>query len=86
MTPSQTDGGKPYQNARVERINGILKHEYSLIKNFENIHTLRAAVAQAIHTYNTQRLRTSLGFITPYMAHLNDNHYHIVNKKPVNAI
>lgn len=86
MTPSQTDGGKPYQNAKVERINGILKHEYSLIKNFENIHILRAAVAQAIYTYNHQRLHTSLGFITPHMAHLNDNHYHILNKKSVNAI
>lgn len=86
MTPSQTDGGKPYQNARAERINGILKHEYSLIKNFENIHLLRAAVAQAIYTYNHQRLHTSLGFITPNMAHENDNQNAILNKKSVNAI
>jgi putative transposase len=86
MTSSQTDGGKPYQNARVERINGILKHEYSLIKNFENIHLLRAAVAQAIYTYNHQRLHTSLRFITPNMAHENDNQNAILNKKSVNAI
>lgn len=73
MTPSQTDGGKPYQNARVERINGILKHEFGLIKNFENIHVLRGAVAEAIYIYNTQRLHTSLGYLTPHIVHHNDN-------------
>lgn len=73
MTPSQTDGGKPYQNARVERINGILKHEFGLVKNFENIHVLRGAVAEAIYIYNTQRLHTSLGYLTPNIVHSNDN-------------
>ena len=73
MTPSQTDGGKPYQNAGVERINGILKHEFGLVKNFENIHVLRGAVAEAIYIYNTQRLHTSLGYLTPNIVHSNDN-------------
>jgi len=73
MTPSQTDGGKPYQNARVERINGILKHEFGLLKNFANIHVLRVAVAEAIYIYNTQRLHTSLGYLTPHIVHHNDN-------------
>jgi transposase InsO family protein len=86
MTPSQTDGGKPYQNARVERINGILKHEFGLMKNFHNIHLLRVAVAQAIYIYNTQRLHTSLGYITPHMAHRNDNHNPKLSSKTVNAI
>lgn len=86
MTPSQTDGGKPYQNARIERINGILKHEFGLKKNFANIHLLRLAVAQAIYIYNTQRLHTSLGYITPHMAHHNDNHKHKSSTKFVNTI
>ena len=73
ITPSQTDGGKPYQNARVERINGILKHEFGLLKNFANIHVLRVAVAEAIYIYNTQRLHTSLGYLTPHIVHHNDN-------------
>lgn len=73
LTPSQTDGGKPYQNARIERINGILKHEFGLLKNFENIHALRVAVAEAIYIYNTQRLHTSLGYLTPHIVHHNDN-------------
>lgn len=73
MTPSMTDGGKPYQNARVERINGILKHEFGLTRNFENIHILRASVAEAIFIYNTQRIHTSLGYKTPDFVHHNDN-------------
>jgi putative transposase len=73
ITPSQTDGGKPYQNARAERINGILKHEFGLLKSFENIHILRVAVAEAIYIYNTQRLHTSLGYLTPHIVHHNDN-------------
>ena len=68
-----TDGGKPYQNARVERINAILKHEFGLTKNFENIHILRAAVAEAIFIYNSQRIHTSLGYLTPDFVHHNDN-------------
>jgi putative transposase len=73
MTPSQTDGGKPYQNARIERINGILKHEFGLLKKFANIHLLKIAVAQAIYIYNNLRLHTSLGYLTPNRVHHNKN-------------
>ena len=73
LTPSMTDGGKPYQNARMERINGILKHEFGLHRNFENIHILRVAVAEAIFIYNAHRIHTSLGYLTPDFVHHNDN-------------
>ncbi len=86
ITPSMTDGGKPYQNARVERINGILKHEFGLIRNFENIHILRACVAEAIFIYNTQRLHTSLGYLTPDFVHQNDNKISSITIKSVNQI
>jgi transposase InsO family protein len=86
MTPSMTDGGKPYQNARVERINGILKHEFGLVRNFENIHILRASVAEAIFIYNTQRLHTSLGYLTPDFVHQNDNKISSTTIKSVNLI
>ena len=86
MTPSMTDGGKSYQNARVERINAILKHEFGLIKNFENIHILRAAVAEAIFIYNTQRIHTSLGYLTPDFVHHNDNKSSLSTLKSVNLI
>lgn len=52
MTPSQIDVEKSYQNARVEKINCILKYEFGLFKNFENINTLRLVAAEVIHIYN----------------------------------
>ena len=86
LTPSMTDGGKPYQNARTERINGILKHEFGLIRNFENIHILRVAVAEAIFIYNSQRIHTSLGYLTPDFVHHNDNKSTSATIKSVNRI
>lgn len=86
LTASMTDGGKPYQNARIERINGILKHEFGLIRNFENIDILRSAVAEAIFIYNTQRIHTSLGYLTPDFVHHNDNKSTFLTIKSVNLI
>lgn len=86
MTSSMTDGGKPYQNARVERINGILKHEFGLKKDFENIHILRAAVAEAIYIYNNERVHTSLAYLTPNIVHQNDNKTQKLTIKSVNLI
>ena len=86
MTASMTDGRKPYQNAKVERINGILKHELGLLHGAQNINVLREKVAEAIHIYNAQRLHTSLGYITPNAVHHNDNNIHITNNKSVNRI
>ena len=54
-------------------INGILKHEFGLLKNFKDIHILRAALANAIYIYNNQRLHTSLGYLTPDEVHANAN-------------
>lgn len=86
MTASMTDGGKPYQNAKVERINGILKHELGLEGSFENMHVLRVAVAQAIHIYNFQRVHASLKYLTPNIVHHNDNYQIKINKNSVNHI
>lgn len=49
-------GALPYQNALIETIDGILKHEFGLIRKFKNIHVLGEDVAEAIYIYNTQRL------------------------------
>lgn len=74
-----TDGGKPYQNARVERVNGILKDEFGLMRDFENIYILGSAVAEAIYIYNHERIHTSLSYLTPNIVHQNDNH----TQKPI---
>jgi transposase InsO family protein len=63
-----------------------LKHEFGLLKSFENIHILRVAVAEAIYIYNTQRLHTSLGYLTPHIVHHNDNITQKSSTKTVNLI
>ncbi len=65
IIPSMTDGNHCYQNAIAERINGILKDEFHLDAVFATIAEANAAVARAIHTYNTIRLHGSLDLRTP---------------------
>ena len=60
-----TDGGKPYQNAINERINGILKHEFNLVQAFDNWTKMQNTVNNAINAYNNLRPHTALNFNTP---------------------
>lgn len=62
---SVSDKGKPHQNARIERINGILKHEMGLKKKFNSFKELEDAVEQAVDDYNNLRPHHSLGMRTP---------------------
>ena len=65
ITQSMTDGGKPYQNAINERINGILKHEFNLVQAFDNWTKMQNTVNNAINAYNNLRPHTALNFNTP---------------------
>ncbi len=67
MLPSMTDGAHCYQNAVAERINGILKDEFDLDAVFPSFPAAQAAVASAIHRYNTRRTHWSLNLQTPHM-------------------
>jgi putative transposase len=70
IVPSMTDGNHCYQNAIAERINGILKDEFQLDAVFPTFAEARAAVARAVHTYNTIRLHGGLDLRTPaHVAH-----------------
>jgi len=51
---SMADGYDCYQNALAERINGILKMEYLLVKP-EDIEQARKMVKESVEIYNTQR-------------------------------
>ena len=57
------------ENALAERINGILKSEYSLDVEFPSKTQARRAVLQAVHLYNTRRLHTALGYRVPQEVH-----------------
>lgn len=65
---SLSDKGKPHQNARIERLNGILKHEMGLKKRFESFGHLENAVRRAVDGYNNIRPHSNLGMRTPAQA------------------
>jgi len=65
ITQSMTDGGKPYQNAINERINGILKHEFGLKQTFINWQSMVKFTREGIDIYNNHRPHTSLKYQTP---------------------
>ena len=57
-----------YQNAPVERINGILKMEYLLVKP-RNLEQARRLVEESIQIYNEKRPHLSLNYKTPNEVH-----------------
>lgn len=62
---SMTIGGAPYQNAIVERINGILKQELLLRILPGNYNLALKHVKKCINTYNNKRTHWSLNLETP---------------------
>jgi putative transposase len=65
---SMTRGGEPTANAIAERVNGILKHELGLGKEFASYAELDNAVKRAISIYNNKRPHASLNYLTPVQA------------------
>ena len=76
MILSTTEKYDPYENAVAERITGILKCEFGLIKTIPNIKVAKAMIRQAVFLYNTKRRHRSTGMLTPEIAHqLNQHNY-----------
>jgi len=69
---SMTEDGSPYENAIAERINGILKDEYSLDEVFKKRDQLKRQVEQSIHSYNNRRPHESNHMLTPHEMHRQD--------------
>lgn len=66
---SMTEDGSPYDNAIAERVNGILKDEFSLDDMFESPQHLEVQVKQSISTYNYKRPHESNHLLTPHEMH-----------------
>ncbi|MCL1992472.1 MAG: integrase core domain-containing protein [Spirochaetes bacterium] len=66
---SMTEELHCYENAMAERVNGILKQEYSLGVCFKKKAQAKKAVGQAVHLYNTRRPHMSLDYKTPEKMH-----------------
>lgn len=62
---SNSRSGNPYDNACMERVFATLKNEYNLKVVFPDEMSLKAAVRDAVYSYNNQRLHMSLNFQTP---------------------
>ncbi len=62
---SMTGPGKCYDNAKAERINGILKHELGLERRFRDFDDALKYVEEAVRIYNEERLIITQGYRTP---------------------
>ncbi|WP_370640716.1 IS3 family transposase, partial [Flavobacterium sp. SM15] len=71
MQLSTTQQYDPYENAVAERINGILKYEFGLLKTLPNLVLAQKMIKQAVNTYNNERRHYSLDMKTPEFAHKN---------------
>jgi transposase InsO family protein len=66
---SMTEEMHCYENAKAERVNGILKQEYYLGGIFRTKQQAVGAVDQAVYLYNTRRPHLALKYKTPEAAH-----------------
>ena len=66
---SMTQENHCYENSQAERLNGILKQEYSLGETFARKVLVQAAVSQAVILYNQYRPHTALGYRMPAEVH-----------------
>lgn len=57
------------ENALAERMNGILKSEYGLDREFNTKEQALACVKEAVHLYNTRRPHTALNYRVPNEVH-----------------
>lgn len=67
---SMTQNSDPYSNAIAERVNGILKQEFSLEGRHCSFEELKFIVKQSINAYNTRRPHLSCALLTPFKMHL----------------
>jgi putative transposase len=69
LSISMTETNHSAENAQAERVNGILKSEYTLGAAFRSKEHARSAVDQAVLIYNTRRPHSSLDYQIPATVH-----------------
>jgi len=67
---SMTEDHHVYENAKAERVNGILKNEFLLGETLISVEVAKRMVQDSIHIYNEERLHLSLNYQTPAMRHV----------------
>jgi transposase InsO family protein len=66
---SMTKPGSPHENGIAERMNGILKEEWLIDLEKQNIINVEKCLEQIISIYNNMRPHQGLGYITPNQVH-----------------
>jgi transposase InsO family protein len=66
---SMTEANHCYENAKAERVNGILKQEYGLGETFRTREQVPGELRQAVGLYNARRPHTALALRTPQEVH-----------------
>lgn len=66
---SMTNNGDPYENAIAERVNGIIKQEFSLYSSQVGFEETCRLVEKSINAYNRIRPHSSCDYLTPDQAH-----------------
>ncbi len=60
-----------YENAHIERVNGIIKNEYLIPKSTKSFSQCKRELKNAVKMYNQYRPHRSIGMITPMQYEIN---------------
>jgi transposase InsO family protein len=80
---SMTQNGDPLENAIAERVNGIIKEEYLLNYQCDNINDARKLLAKTVSLYNNERPHSSIGNFTPQFVH---TQYHKIENDKIKRL
>jgi transposase InsO family protein len=80
---SMTQNGDPLENAIAERVNGIIKEEYLLNYQCDNINDAKKLLAKAVSLYNEERPHSSIGNHTPQFVH---TQYHQIENDQIKKL
>jgi len=69
IQPSMTQNSDPYENAVAERINGILKQEFSIDKYNKELPIMKQIIKETVAIYNKKRPHLSNHMLTPNQMH-----------------
>jgi len=69
MQISMTEVNHCYENAKAERVNGILKQEFYLNEVLPNYKSACKMVTEVIKIYNNNRWHQALNYMTPEAKH-----------------
>lgn len=81
MILSTTEKYDPYENAVAERINGILKYEFGLLKTIPSLEIANKMLKESVEVYNNERRHRSIEMQTPGFAHTQQKHTYLSYKK-----